>query len=112
MRGRLWGAVVVTALLGSRLAVDAEEHLSEFAELVGMAVANTEEVARLSADAATDPLTGLANHRAFQDRLRAELARAERHERQMTVALIDIDRFKTINDAGGHSAGDAVLCAV
>ncbi|MDX6703290.1 MAG: hypothetical protein QOF26_3516 [Baekduia sp.] len=112
VRGRLWGAVVVTALLGSRLAVDAEEHLSEFAELVGMAVANTEEVARLSADAATDPLTGLANHRAFQDRLRAELARAERHERQMTVALIDIDRFKTINDAGGHSAGDAVLCAV
>ncbi|HMJ34200.1 MAG TPA: diguanylate cyclase [Baekduia sp.] len=109
VRGRLWGALAVTAVEAHSLPVDAVEHLVEFAELVGMAVANTEEVARLSADATTDPLTGLANHRAFQERLRTELGRAQRHERPMSLALVDIDHFKAINDAGGHGVGDEVL---
>ncbi|MCW2983014.1 MAG: hypothetical protein JWR63_584, partial [Conexibacter sp.] len=112
VRGRLWGTVVVTALEAGGLPADTEAHLSEFAELIGMAVANTEEVARLEADATTDPLTGLANHRAFQERLRAEVARARRHGRSVAVALVDVDHFKTVNDAGGHAVGDAVLCAV
>ncbi|MCW3003269.1 MAG: hypothetical protein JWQ20_2567 [Conexibacter sp.] len=112
VRGRLWGALCVTAVDAHSLPADAEDHLSEFAELVGMAIANTEEVARLSADATTDPLTGLANHRAFQDRLRAELGRAARHDRPLSLALVDIDRFKTINDTGGHGIGDEVLRAV
>ncbi|MCW3022936.1 MAG: hypothetical protein JWR30_2258 [Conexibacter sp.] len=112
VRGRLWGVLCVTAIVAHSLPADAEQHLSEFAELVGMAIANTEEAARLNADATTDPLTGLANHRAFQERLRAELARAERHGRCLSVALVDVDRFKTINDAGGHGLGDEVLQAV
>jgi diguanylate cyclase (GGDEF)-like protein len=112
VRGRLWGALAVSATAAHALPVDADEHLAEFAELIGMAVANTEEVARLNTDATTDPLTGLANHRAFQERLRAELARAERHERCVAVALIDIDNFKGVNDAGGHAIGDHVLRAV
>ena len=77
-----------------------------------MAIANTEEVARLNADATTDPLTGLANHRAFQERLRAELGRAGRHGHAVAVALIDVDHFKAVNDAGGHAVGDQVLRAV
>ena len=80
VRGRLWGAAVVTGRRVAEFPDDTEHHLAEFAELIGMAVANTEEVARLEADATTDPLTGLANHRAFQERLRAELARAARHD--------------------------------
>jgi diguanylate cyclase (GGDEF)-like protein len=112
VRGRLWGVVVVTTLTPGSLPEDTEAHLSEFAELIGMAVANTEEVARLEADATTDPLTGLANHRAFQERLRAELARARRHARPVTVALVDVDHFKAVNDAGGHAIGDQVLRAV
>src|SRR4051794_15921427 len=112
VRGRLWGAAVVTALAPDALPADTEAHLSEFAELIGMAVANTEEVARLSADATTDPLTGLANHRAFQERLRAELGRAERHGHSVAVALVDVDHFKAVNDAGGHGVGDEVLRAV
>jgi diguanylate cyclase (GGDEF)-like protein/putative nucleotidyltransferase with HDIG domain len=112
VRGRLWGAVVVTALEAGGLCPDTEAHISEFAELIGMAVANTEEVARLEADATTDPLTGLANHRAFQERLRAEVARARRHDRSVAVALVDVDHFKAVNDAGGHAVGDEVLCAV
>jgi diguanylate cyclase (GGDEF)-like protein len=112
VRGRLWGAVLVTVLEDGGLPADTVEHLSEFAELVGMAIANTEEVARLNADATTDPLTGLANHRAFQERLRAELARADRHGRPLAVALVDVDHFKSVNDAGGHGVGDEVLRAV
>jgi diguanylate cyclase (GGDEF)-like protein len=77
-----------------------------------MAVANTEEVARLAADATTDPLTGLANHRRFQDRLRAEMGRAQRYGRGLALALVDVDHFKAINDAGGHGVGDEVLCGV
>jgi diguanylate cyclase (GGDEF)-like protein len=112
VRGRLWGVLGVTAAEGGALPCDAGQHLGEFAELVGMAIANTEDAARLTEDASTDPLTGLANHRAFQERLRAELARADRHERPLALALVDIDNFKGVNDAGGHAVGDEVLCAV
>jgi diguanylate cyclase (GGDEF)-like protein/putative nucleotidyltransferase with HDIG domain len=59
--------------------------------------------------ALTDPLTGLANHRAFQERLHAEVARARRHGRPLTLALIDLDHFKQINDLAGHATGDRVL---
>jgi diguanylate cyclase (GGDEF)-like protein/putative nucleotidyltransferase with HDIG domain len=59
--------------------------------------------------ALTDPLTGLANHRAFQERLHAEVARARRHDRPLTLAMIDLDRFKQINDLAGHATGDRVL---
>ena len=66
----------------------------------------------LEGRAFTDPLTGLANHRAFQERLHAEVARAQRHERPLALALIDVDHFKSINDLAGHAAGDRVLAAL
>jgi diguanylate cyclase (GGDEF)-like protein/PAS domain S-box-containing protein len=67
---------------------------------------------RLEQLAATDPLTGLANRRAFHDRLGAEVERAHRHARDLSVALIDLDGFKGINDTFGHEAGDRVLVDV
>jgi diguanylate cyclase (GGDEF)-like protein len=59
-----------------------------------------------------DVLTGLANRRAFDERLVAEVARVERHGGQLTLGLLDLDRFKSVNDSLGHPAGDAVLVAV
>ena len=59
--------------------------------------------------ALTDPLTGLANRRAVEDWGIRELQGAARHGFPFWVALADLDRFKTINDTYGHSAGDAVL---
>jgi diguanylate cyclase (GGDEF)-like protein/PAS domain S-box-containing protein len=59
--------------------------------------------------ARTDPLTGLANRRLWDERLEVELARAARYARPLCVAAIDLDRFKPYNDTLGHQAGDALL---
>ncbi|GIX34798.1 MAG: hypothetical protein KatS3mg126_0577 [Lysobacteraceae bacterium] len=59
-----------------------------------------------------DPLTGLANRAFMVPRLRAELARAERGAAPPAVVLLDLDRFKQINDQWGHETGDRVLEAV
>ncbi len=60
----------------------------------------------------TDSLTGLANRRHLVDALHAELGRAMREGRAPGVVLLDLDRFKTVNDTHGHPAGDAVLIDV
>ncbi len=59
-----------------------------------------------------DELTGLPRRALFLDRLREALKRAQRNRTEGAVLFIDLDHFKQINDAHGHAAGDAVLCAV
>ena len=65
-----------------------------------------------SALAATDPLTGLLNRRAFWERAQHELRRAARYGHPITVAYVDLDNFKFVNDEQGHKTGDEVLCGV
>ncbi len=62
--------------------------------------------------AITDPLTGLLNTRWLRDAGRRELALAERSGRQLMLLMIDLDKFKKLNDSCGHAAGDTVLRAV
>ena len=62
--------------------------------------------------ATTDGLTGLLNHRTFQERLDAQLAQAERYGKRVSLLLCDIDHFKSVNDTYGHPVGDQVLKAV
>jgi diguanylate cyclase (GGDEF)-like protein/putative nucleotidyltransferase with HDIG domain len=62
--------------------------------------------------ALTDPLTGLANHRSFQERVQRELVAAEARGHALTLCMIDIDDFKRVNDLFGHPAGDSVLAQV
>lgn len=64
---------------------------------------------QLSRLANTDPLTSLANKRSMEEFLARELDRAERYRRSISVVLIDLDRFKKVNDTHGHPTGDAVL---
>lgn len=66
---------------------------------------------RLRQMATTDPLTGLANRRAAMQRLAGEVERAQRADAGLGVLMLDLDRFKRINDTAGHAVGDAVLAA-
>lgn len=60
----------------------------------------------------TDHLTGIANSREFYQQVHEELARAGRARRPLSVAYIDLDGFKEVNDSLGHRAGDQLLCTV
>jgi len=62
--------------------------------------------------AVTDWLTGLANRRGFVDRLTSELSRSRRTGRPVSIVLLDLNRFKAINDTHGHTIGDAALIQV
>jgi len=70
------------------------------------------ELERLGQAALTDSLTGLGNHRAFQEELRREVARAGRRQSPISIVMIDVDDFKEINDSLGHAHGDSVLTNV
>lgn len=109
----LWG-VVVTSRLGDAepFPPDAEARLAGFAELVSLAIANSDARAELALRATTDSLTGLANRRTFDERLDVEIARAQRHDHPLSLAVIDLDNFKSVNDRHGHLAGDDVLVEV
>lgn len=70
-----------------------------------------DETARLHGLAVTDGLTGLSNFRFFQERLREEFRRAQRYDASLSLVMMDLDHFKSVNDNFGHQAGDAVLSA-
>jgi diguanylate cyclase (GGDEF)-like protein len=67
---------------------------------------------RLEEAARTDQLTGLPNRRAFDERLAGELARVERSRGTVSLLVLDLDRFKELNDTAGHLSGDEALKAV
>jgi two-component system cell cycle response regulator len=67
---------------------------------------------RLEAMLFEDPLTGLSNRRFILTQLAGAVSGARRHHRPLTIAIVDIDHFKSVNDRHGHAAGDRVLAAV
>lgn len=76
-------------------------------DLARSTLADAYELAR--SESLRDALTGLGNHRSFQEELAAQWELARRHGIPLAVVLIDLDEFKLVNDAGGHAAGDKVL---
>lgn len=107
--GALWGAVLATTKDSAGMPPGAMERLTSFAELVALGVANAAARTQLHLLATTDTLTGLANRRAFEERLASECERASRHGRPLSLVLLDLDHFKGVNDAHGHPVGDRVL---
>ena len=110
--GRVWGALTAGSSEPRAFGPAAERRLAAFAELAAIAVANAEARAELARLAETDPLTGLANRRAFTKGLAGEVERARRHGHLLTLVILDLDDFKAINDTHGHQVGDRVLADV
>src|SRR5262245_42652280 len=84
--------------------------------LAGLALHQRRRIAqlrgRIDDSNRADPLTGLLNRRAFEERLELELERAARAGRPIAVIVGDIDGFRAINERHGHAVGDAALQAV
>jgi diguanylate cyclase (GGDEF)-like protein len=74
-----------------------------------MSLKNAQEHHRLKELAVKDGLTGVLNHKGFQDIIQKEFQRAKRYKRSLSLIMIDVDNFKMINDSLGHQAGDLVL---
>ena len=91
-------------------------HQIELLEVLGtqasISIANARLHAEIERMATTDGLTGLFNHRHFQERLSAEFKRLERFSEPLSLLLMDIDYFKKVNDTYGHPAGDKILQGV
>jgi diguanylate cyclase (GGDEF)-like protein len=93
----------------------AEGESDLFHYLAGQAAVSLDNVAlheTVQRQAVTDELTGLFNHRRFQEGLAQEIERARRFETGLGLVMLDIDNFKSVNDTYGHQVGDQVLAAV
>jgi diguanylate cyclase (GGDEF)-like protein len=116
-------AVAATHMQG---AISKERSFMFFAVLAGAAVlsvaasVNRSRIERherqlletIAVLAATDELTGCAVRRVFRQRVEEEIARSMRHDRSLSLMMIDVDQFKSVNDTYGHVVGDRVLAAV
>lgn len=107
------GLVCLTDLVGDR-APEAST-VTRWAQGIAPAASALVVAARLrraEEESVRDPLTGLANRRAFERAMAREIERAERAGRGLGLALVDVDRFKAVNDELGHDVGDLVLVEV
>jgi diguanylate cyclase (GGDEF)-like protein len=91
---------------------DQVEYLSTFANVAALSLKNSNMVEKLKERANTDYLTGLRNHRYFQERLAEEAEKSKRYGIPLSLIMIDIDNFKKFNDTYGHQFGDLALKTV
>lgn len=107
-----WAADVATRAYDPPMRVQAFNFAMELAVFAAAAVLLASLRARIGRERAlarTDALTGLLNRRGFLEIARREIARSERTSSPLTVALVDVDGFKEVNDTRGHEAGDHLL---
>ncbi|MBI4839306.1 MAG: diguanylate cyclase [Nitrospirae bacterium] len=102
----LLGLLLTANKIDGTFEQDDEDKLMNFAFQAFQIIAMHDKIANL---AITDGLTGLNNHRHFQERLREEVEMSRRYGRSLSLLILDIDHFKAFNDAHGHQTGDKAL---
>ncbi|HEX5437441.1 MAG TPA: sensor domain-containing diguanylate cyclase [Gemmatimonadaceae bacterium] len=113
MRGqKVLGAMIVEGDQHGQITAVVADMLLLMASIASVALENMLRLEDVRERAATDALTGLANRRVFDEQLEKELAECDRYGHPVSLILLDIDRFKSVNDQHGHEAGDAVLVAI
>jgi two-component system cell cycle response regulator len=103
------GTMMLAARTDKRFGKDVREMLAVIANQVAVSLENGLLYRKMETMATTDGLTGLTNHRSFQERFGDLLERAARHGHKAAVLLCDVDHFKKVNDTYGHPQGDEVL---
>lgn len=112
-QGEIWNrrknGEVYPEWLGITALRDAEDRIGHYIAIFNDISVRKAAEARIQYLAHHDPLTGLPNRILLEDRLQQALAQASRHHRLVAVLLLDLDRFKTVNDSLGHAIGDRLL---
>jgi diguanylate cyclase (GGDEF)-like protein len=109
VKDQVIGTFTVAAQRAAAFPTDRREMLGVIANQVATSMQNARMYEVVEEQATTDGLTGLVNHRTFQERFSAMLGRAERRSFAVSLLLTDIDHFKKVNDTYGHPTGDEVL---
>jgi diguanylate cyclase (GGDEF)-like protein len=103
------GMLLIIPKNGKALERASLELVSTISNILAMSLKNAQEYYCLKEMTVTDNLTGIYNYKGFKDFLQREFKRARRHEKVLSLIMIDVDNFKAINDSFGHQAGDHVL---
>jgi len=106
VRGRTVGMLTVATMVDRVFGASDLLFTAAVADQVAIAI---DRARQFASEARTDHLTGLANRREFERVMEREAALAERHNRRLSLMMIDLDNLKRINDRLGHSAGDGAL---
>ncbi len=106
--GRVHGVITVVRDHEPFSSADRDLLLSLAAQAT-LALENVDLHVQVTRQAVTDELTGLTNHRRFQELLDAEIEQARRYHHPVSLIMLDIDNFKSVNDTYGHQQGDVVL---
>ncbi|MDQ1618425.1 MAG: hypothetical protein QOE19_994 [Actinomycetota bacterium] len=110
---RVWGVIYATRTSGQRRFVAADlDFAFAVATQVAAGVVQADYLARIERLAYQDPLTGLANRRAVDERLEASMGEYADAASPVSLVLADINRLKQVNDSFGHEAGDRLIVAV
>jgi diguanylate cyclase (GGDEF)-like protein len=110
-RNSIIGVLVVEDDTPGRIWQDEEVLMVKtVSDQLAVAISHARLFQQVQTQAMTDALTGLFNHRYFQERLDREIKIADRNDEKVSLILLDLDHLKRINDTHGHRAGDAALC--